>query len=196
MVRNMPARRVLRGPMSMMSGAATLSRTWLVCALAASCAAQAPAALGQTAPIRAQADAASASASLGQCVTAAVQGERSATFVGEMTAIAGSVRMAMRIDIQERTTGEALFHTVSAPGLGVWRRSEPGVKAYKYRNRVTNLPAPASYRAAVHFRWLGARGRLVGSAERHTAACRQPAPVPAPSLPGTASTADAPPPVG
>ena len=43
-----------------------------------------------------------------------LQTERSATFAGEMTAIPGTARMAMRIDMQERLPGEALFHT-SAP---------------------------------------------------------------------------------
>jgi len=60
------------------------------------------------------------------------QAERSATFSGEMTAIPGSARMTMRIDVQERMPGEALFHTLSAPGLGVWRGSDPKVKSYRY----------------------------------------------------------------
>ena len=75
-----------------------------------------------------------------------------------MTAIPGTARMAMRIDVQERMPGEALFHTVSAPGLGVWRGSDPKVKVYKYLKQVTNLSSPASYRALVRFRWLNAKG--------------------------------------
>ncbi len=98
-----------------------------------------------------------ASAVLEQCVTAVTQAERSATFSGAMTAIAGSAHMAMRIDVQEQTPREALFHTITAPGLGVWRSADPGVKTYRYLKQVTNLSAPASYRAAVRFRWLNAR---------------------------------------
>jgi hypothetical protein len=127
----------------------------------------------------------SASATVEQCVAGAAQSERSAMFAGEMTAMPGSVRMAIRIEIQEQISGEALFHTVTASGLGAWRVSDPGVKAYKYNKQVTNLFAPASYRATVHFRWLNAKGRLMRSNVRHTPRCRQPASTP---LPPSAST--------
>jgi hypothetical protein len=133
------------------------------------------------------------SATLEQCVTAVTQAERSATFSGEMTAIAGTARMSMRIDVEERGPGEALFHTVSAPGLGVWRASDPKVKVYKYLKQVTNLSAPADYRALVRFRWLNTRGHLIRRAERVTPGCEEPAPPPsmAPSseVPSTSSTA-------
>ena len=56
--------------------------------------------------------------------------------------------MEMRVDVLERLPGEALFHTLSAPGLGVWRSCRPGVKVYRYLKQVTNLAAPAVYRAA------------------------------------------------
>jgi hypothetical protein len=128
----------------------------------------------------------SASATLEQCVTAVAQAERSATFSGEMTAISGSVRMAMRIDVQEQAPGQGLFHTIIAPGLGVWRGSDPGVKTYKYLKQVTNLSAPALYRAAVRFRWLNARGHVIKGIERHTSRCAQPAPPANP--PGSSST--------
>ena len=42
------------------------------------------------------------SATLEQCVTSGVQAERSATFLGEMTATPGTGRMSMRIELQER----------------------------------------------------------------------------------------------
>jgi hypothetical protein len=125
-------------------------------------------------------EAPSASATLEQCVTAVAQSERSATFVGDMTAIAGTVRMAMRIDVQQQAPGETVFHTIDAPGLGVWRSSDPGVKSYRYLKQVTNLHAPAVYRAAVRFRWLNANGRPVKVVERNTPKCGQPAPPPTP----------------
>jgi hypothetical protein len=116
-----------------------------------------------------------ASAMLEQCVAALAENERAATFAGEMTAIAGSARMEMRIDLLERLPRQARFHTVSAPGLGLWRTSAPGVKVFKYLKQVTNLAAPASYRGAVRFRWLNARGRLMKAMELRTASCAQPA---------------------
>jgi hypothetical protein len=115
------------------------------------------------------------SAKLEQCVTSVVQAERSATFAGEMTAIADTAHMAMRVDVQQRLPGEALFHTLSAPGLGVWRSSDSKVKVYKYLKQVTNLSAPAVYRGLVRFRWLNAKGHVIKHSEHLTPRCAQPA---------------------
>jgi hypothetical protein len=119
-------------------------------------------------------------ATLEQCVTTGEQADRSATFSGEMTAITGTARMAMRIEVQERLPSEEAFHTVTAPGLGVWRGSASGVKIYQYVKQTTNLSSPAIYRASIHFHWLNDRGSVIRRAERHTANCTQPAPAPAP----------------
>jgi hypothetical protein len=129
------------------------------------------------------------SATLEECVTSLAQDERAATFAGEMAAIPGTVRMAMRIDVQEQAPEDFAFHTVSAPGLGVWRSSDAKVKIYKYLKEVTNLSAPATYRALVRFRWLGQHGRLLKRAERVTARCMQPTPPPVATAPqgGSAS---------
>jgi hypothetical protein len=131
-----------------------------------------------------------ASATLVQCVTAVEQTERSATFAGEITAIPGSAHLEVRIDVLERLPTEALFHTVNAPGLGIWRGSAPGVKVYRYLKQVTNLSAPAFYRGAVRFRWLNAKGRLMRAEELRTPRCEQPAP-PAPLAPSGAAPAPA-----
>ena len=148
-------------------------------------------------PLAAQTDAAgAAAATIEQCVTTGEQTDRSATFSAEMTALTGTARMAMRIEVQERLPGEELFHTVSAPGLGVWRGSAPAVKIYQYVKQVTNLSSPADYRALVRFHWLNDKGYVIKRAERFTATCEQPAaavtPTPAPggstgvsSLPST-----------
>jgi hypothetical protein len=114
------------------------------------------------------------SVSLEQCATSTVQLERSATFTAQMTATAATQRMGMRIELQQRLRGEPEFHTILAPGFGVWRSSEAGVKIYKYVKQVTNLDAPAAYRAVVRFRWLGEKGHLLKHAELHTQRCLQP----------------------
>jgi hypothetical protein len=131
-------------------------------------------ALPLSSPVPGPSDAAQPVAAVEQCVTAANQSERSATFDGQMTAIAGTQRMAMRIDLQERTRGEPSFHMVAGPGLGVWRASDPGVKIYKFVRQVTNLPAPASFRALVSFRWIGGKGRVIRHTVRRTPPCEQP----------------------
>jgi hypothetical protein len=111
---------------------------------------------------------------LEQCVTSTVQAERSATFTAQMTATPATQRMGMRIELQQRMRGESEFHTVFAPGFGVWRPSEAGVKIYKYVKQVTNLAAPAAYRAVVRFRWLGDRGRVLKRAELRSTRCVEP----------------------
>jgi hypothetical protein len=133
---------------------------------------------GQTVPIPG-----GPSATLEQCVTSSTQAERSATFLGEMTATAGTGRMSIRIELQERLPGEAAFRNVSAPGLGVWRAAAPGVKVYRYIKQVTNLSAPAVYRAAVRFRWLNTKGKLIRGIERRTPVCVQPGTVTRPAAP-------------
>jgi hypothetical protein len=126
-----------------------------------------------------------ASATLEQCLTAGTQAERAATFSGEMTAMPGSVRMAMLIEIEVRMPGEELFHVVDAPGLSDWRVSDAGVKTYRYLRQFTNLTAPAAYRAIVRFRWLNAKNHVMRVAERRTLACEQRAHVSVPSSPPT-----------
>lgn len=114
------------------------------------------------------------SATLEQCVTSTVQAERSATFTAQMVASGSTQRMEIKIELQQRLRGEAEYHTIAAPNLGIWRGSEPGVKIDKYVQQVTDLTAPAAYRALVEFRWLGEKGRVLKRAELHTSHCLQP----------------------
>jgi hypothetical protein len=114
------------------------------------------------------------SATVEQCVTSTVQAERSATFTAQMSATIDTQKMGVRFELQQRMQGESEFHTVFAPGLGAWHSSEAGVQIYKYVKQVTNLEAPAAYRAIVHFRWTGNKGRILKRAESHTSRCIQP----------------------
>jgi hypothetical protein len=120
---------------------------------------------------------------LEQCLGAGAQAERSATFVAQMVATVATQKMAVKIQLEERMRGEAEYHGVLAPGFGIWRSAEPGVKIYKYVKQVTNLTAPAAYRAVVHFRWVGDRGRTLKRAEARSARCFEPV------SPATASSA-------
>jgi hypothetical protein len=115
-----------------------------------------------------------ASVGIEQCVTSTVQAERSATFTAQMAATATTQKMAMRIELQQRLYGESEFHNLAAPGFGVWRASEAGVKIYKYVKQVTNLNAPAAYRVTVRFRWIDERGHVLKRDELHTSRCVQP----------------------
>ncbi len=114
-------------------------------------------------------------ATVEQCVTAATQADRSVTFTGQMETIPGAHRMAMQIVVQEHDSGEQGFRTLTAAGSGTWQRSEVGLKIYKYERQVTDLPAPAGFRAIVQYRWLNEKGRTIRRDERRTPVCRQPA---------------------
>jgi hypothetical protein len=113
------------------------------------------------------------SVALEQCLGSNVQTERSATFVAQMVATAATQKMAMKIQIEARLSAEAEYHVIAAPGLGVWKPSEAGVKIYKYVKQVTNLQAPAVYRATVKFRWTAEKGRVVKRAELRSSRCFQ-----------------------
>jgi hypothetical protein len=116
------------------------------------------------------------SATLEGCVTSPEPEARAVTFAGEMATIPGSTKMEMRIDVLERMPRELVFHSVTAPGLGVWRTSATGVKTYKYLKEITNLAAPAFYRAVVRFRWVNAKGHTIKSLEARTPRCTETAP--------------------
>jgi hypothetical protein len=109
-----------------------------------------------------------------QCVNFSVQAERSATFVAQMMATAPTQKMAMKINLEERLRGEAEYHVVPAPGFGLWRASEAGVRIYKYVKQVTNLTAPAVYRVHVRFRWVADKGKVIKRADLHSSRCFQP----------------------
>jgi hypothetical protein len=154
-------------------GATTTVSSTSVSQAVADAGATAGAGAGQTAPSTGKA---SASATLQQCATATIpQTERSATFAGEMSAIPGTARMQIRIELEERALGESMYHTVTATGLGVWHSSAAGVKIFAHIQQVTNLSAPAVYRGAVRFRWLNAKGHPIKTQELRTARCEQPA---------------------
>lgn len=114
------------------------------------------------------------SATVEQCVSSSVQAERSATFVAQMVATAPTQKMAIKINLEERLRNEPEYHMVAAPGFGVWRSSEPGVKIYKYVKQVTNLTAPVVYRVAVKFRWVGDKGKVIKRADLRSSRCFQP----------------------
>lgn len=115
-----------------------------------------------------------ASATLEQCVPAVDAAARSATFNGQMSIVPGTRRMAMQIVVQEEAPGDAAFRTLVAAGSSGWRRSEAGVKIYKYVRQVTDLPAPGAFRAIVLFRWIGDKGRVIKRTVRRTPVCVQP----------------------
>jgi hypothetical protein len=113
---------------------------------------------------------------LATCQSGPLATARTATFVGSMPAIAGTKRMWMRFDLLARIAPSSDFAAVKAPKLGVWKKSAPGrvSSGFVFTQRVRGLTAPGSFRAQVRFRWYGSGGRLLRSATRTSATCKQP----------------------
>jgi hypothetical protein len=128
-------------------------------------------ALGAWAPA-AQADQPVAAVRVATCETGSV------TYVARMRPVPGAARMALRINLLEKTVGDERFHRVSADKLDVWRRSEPGAAAFKFKQKVDGLRRAAIYRAAVDYRWVDEAGQEIRTAHERSAACKQPGGLP------------------
>ena len=97
--------------------------------------------------------------------------DHSAVFYARMQRVPGSVSMALRLTLLERT-GPAGFVPVRVPRLGRWRKSQPGRGGFAVRQRVRNLTNGAAYRARVDFRWKDAKGAVVHSERRTSHSCK------------------------
>jgi hypothetical protein len=114
-----------------------------------------------------------ASATVASCLRGASASDRSARFSASMQALPRTRTMAISFDLFERTKGGA-FSSVPAPGFGVWQTSSPGITSFTANENVLQLPAPASFRAVVHYRWFNRRHRVIRIDTRVTPACIEP----------------------
>jgi uncharacterized membrane protein YgcG len=90
--------------------------------------------------------------------------------------------MAISFDLYERSAG-GQFTQVPDPGFGSWQASNPRVTNFTANEDVLDLPAPGSFRAVVHYRWLNARHKVIRIDRRVTPACVETAvPAPLPDL--------------
>ena len=85
--------------------------------------------------------------------------------------------MSVRFTLEESVAG-GRYRAVTAPGLGVWRKSRAGVRAFAYRQRVKALAEGSAYRVKVQYRWHRRDGSVVKTAQRRSKACRQTDPLP------------------
>jgi hypothetical protein len=112
------------------------------------------------------------------CHRALDPSKRSVTVAAVMGTIAGTQRLQMRFELQERTShGQVLIRggdlgqwiSPSSPTLGQ-RASDKWV----VNHPVTGVPVPGTYRFKVWFRWVGGGGQVIGRAQKSTTSCRQP----------------------
>jgi hypothetical protein len=113
-------------------------------------------------------------AALLECRRGLEAADREATFEGRMVRVDGTSRMQLRFTLEARDGERRGWTAVAAPELGAWLTSDPGVGRYVFTRRVRDLPAGATYRALVHFRWLDAGGNVLLRRRAASRACRQP----------------------
>ncbi len=113
------------------------------------------------------------------CVTSPDPLERAINVTAVMRPISGTDRMQMRFQLLQRRSGHGV-RVLSAPRLGTWLAPSPATlgrnpaDVWRLSHPVVDLPAPATYRLRVSYRWLGSDGRALRAETLLTAACHQP----------------------
>ncbi|MEZ5120529.1 MAG: CARDB domain-containing protein [Solirubrobacterales bacterium] len=115
------------------------------------------------------------STAVDECVPVSPTTAGSATFRIRMAAVPGTVRVAVRFDLQLRAPGSSIYQMVDGATSG-WVRSDPKlpVDLFVWRQAFTPLREPGDYRARVRFRWLDANGKTIAGTTRRTPVCSQP----------------------
>jgi len=128
-------------------------------------------------PAEPRAAATPTSAKVVECSRGTSPDLRQATYRAGMAKLAGTSRMSVRFTLEESVAG-GRYRAIAAPGLGVWRKSRRGVRAFAYRQRVKALAEGSAYRVKIQYRWHKRDGSVLESAQRRSRACRQTDPLP------------------
>jgi hypothetical protein len=116
------------------------------------------------------------------CEHALEPSQRLVSVVAVMRPLNGTEGLQTRFELMSRAPGSAAYGYVHGGDLGTWISppkqpitlgTRPG-DVWSLNHPVADLPAPASYRFRVTFRWIGAHGRVLGSAVRESPKCFQP----------------------
>ena len=106
---------------------------------------------------------------------------RTISVTAVMRPVTGTMRMAVRFDLLSRSRSGGTFSPIHGGDLGTWLSpidqptlgQRPG-DVWVVNHPVAALPAPATYRYRVVFRWTGAKGRVLATKTRVTANCYEP----------------------
>jgi CARDB protein len=114
------------------------------------------------------------------CVTAMDPVSRAISITAVMRPLTGTMRMQLKFDLLRRTAIARPFTRVRGGDLSTWvNPTDPTLgqhpnDRWNLIKQVVDLKAPATYRFRVSFRWLGAHGRVLGTATRTSPTCYQP----------------------
>jgi CARDB len=105
---------------------------------------------------------------------------RAVSIQAVMRPVTGTAKMQIRFDLMRRTKSGAPFKVVRGHYLGSWLTPDnptlgqrPG-DVWIVNHPVVGLPAPATYRFRVSFRWIGSSGQQLSSAVQTSSNCYQP----------------------
>jgi hypothetical protein len=105
---------------------------------------------------------------------------RAVSIQAVMRPVTGTAKMEMRFDLMRKAKPEAPFKIVRGHFLGSWLTPDtptlgqrPG-DVWVVNHPVVGLPAPATYRFRVSFRWLGSSGQQLSSDAQSSPTCYQP----------------------
>lgn len=113
------------------------------------------------------------------CQDALSPSQREVSVQGVMRPVPGTLRMAMRFELLERTKVGGPLTEVSGGDLDHWKTptnptlgQRPG-DVWSVDHPVIGLAAPATYRFRVTFRWTGKHGKVLATVRRESAPCVQ-----------------------
>jgi hypothetical protein len=114
------------------------------------------------------------------CQRALAPGQRTVSVTAVMRPLKDTRRLSLRFVLLSRSDGKA-FTPVHGGILGTWQYpTDPpslGTRSgdvWRLSSPVVDLPAPATYKFVVSFRWFGPHHRVIGTAVRTTRDCYQP----------------------
>lgn len=114
------------------------------------------------------------------CQKARDPGQRMISVTAVMRPVSGTRQLQLKFVLLSQATGAPAFTVVQGGDLGTWiTPGDPtlGRRAHDVwvlKHPVADLPAPATYRFQVSFRWIGAHRRVLGTVVRSGPRCFQP----------------------
>ena len=115
-----------------------------------------------------------------ECVKAVDAAARAVGVTAVMRPLGGTEHMQMRVELLEKVPGSGGYSAVSGQHFGAWLSPTPPTlgqrpgDVWNVPDEVAELPAPATYKFRVSYRWIGRSGRVIQTTTRVSPLCQQP----------------------